>query len=236
MSLNSGFKPSEYVEMPPIKRKKKAKAKNFQEQEDTESSESGKLSETHEVVKHLSRTRLDKENPRTPRKTKSLFPRKEGDPYDADSEPEPGVPLNSMRIDQNIPLERQLFHSRLPSLHADHSTPSIPPNSGNHYSDCYGFDDMPSPLPFSPVGEPMLPSHCVMNSPGSVSVASSITSLSPGKRKGDLRVFDVPIERPSKKMKRKKTTKVLDAVEDEEWVSEIKAQFEEIEMLDLVVD
>jgi len=35
LSLNSGFKPSEYVEMPPIKRKKKAKAKNFQEQGET---------------------------------------------------------------------------------------------------------------------------------------------------------------------------------------------------------
>lgn len=141
-----------------------------------------------------------------------MFQKREIDPYDADSEPEPGAPLTSMIIDQNIPLERQLFHSRLPSLHAEHSTPSIQPNSGYHASDCYGFDNMASPLPFSPVGEPMImPSdHRVVNSPGSVSVTSSITSISPGKRKADLRMFDVPIEKPpSKKMKKKKTTKKL---------------------------
>ena len=131
------------------------------------------------------------------------------DPYDADSEPEPGVPLTSMIVDQNVPLERQLFHTRLPSLHAEHSTPSIPLNSGYHTSDCYGFDDMASTLPFSPVGEPMMPSHAIVHSPGSVSVTSSMTSISPGKRKADVRVFDVPIEKPNKKMKKKKTFKVL---------------------------
>ena len=152
----------------------------------------------------------DKEN--TPRKTKSLDKRKgkqTGDPYDADSEPEPAVPLTSMLIDQNIPLERQLFHSRLPSLHGDHSTPSIPTNSSYHTSDCYGFDEMASMLPFSPVGEPMSSTHCLVKSPGSLSVASSITSISPGKRKADVRAFDVPIEKPSKKVKKKKTTKVM---------------------------
>ena len=64
---------------------------------------------------------------------------------------------------------------------------------------------MPSPLPFSPVGQPVLPPSFVPSSPGSVSVTSSITSISPGKRKADPRIFDVPIERPSKKMKKKKT-------------------------------
>ena len=94
-------------------------------------------------------------------------------------------------------------------MHTEHSTPSFPPNSGYHALDCYGFDDMASPLRFSPVGEPVMPSNFVANSPGSVSVTSSITSISPGKRKADLNVFDVPIEKPSKKIKKKKTTKVL---------------------------
>ena len=110
-----------------------------------------------------------------------------------------------MTIDQNIPLDKQLFHSRLSPVHTDHSTPSIAPNCGYQTSDCYGFDDMPSPLPFSPVGQPVLPPSFVPSSPGSVSVTSSITSISPGKRKADPRIFDVPIERPSKKMKKKKT-------------------------------
>ncbi|XP_073248111.1 uncharacterized protein [Porites lutea] len=222
--------------MPPIKKKKRTKVdRNFGEQEETESSESGKLSETNEVVKHLSRTRLDKEN--TPRRAKSWFAqRKEGDPYDADSEPEHGaIPLTAMTIDQNIPLDKQLFHSRLSPVHTDHSTPSIAaPNCGYQTSDCYGFDSMPSPLPFSPVGQPVLPPSFVPSSPGSVSVTSSITSISPGKRKADPRIFDVPIERPSKKMKKKKT-KLLDT-EDEDWVYELKAQFQEVEMVDLVID
>ena len=110
-----------------------------------------------------------------------------------------------MTIDQNIPLDKQLFHSRPSSVHADHSTPSIAPNCGFQTSDCYGFDNMPSPLPFSPVGQPVLPPSFVPSSPGSISVTSSITSISPGKRKADPRIFDVPIERPSKKMKKKKT-------------------------------
>ena len=55
----------------------------------------------------------------------------------------------------------------------------------------------------------MMPSHAIVHSPGSVSVTSSMTSISPGKRKADVRVFDVPIEKPSKKMKKKKTLKVL---------------------------
>ena len=131
------------------------------------------------------------------------------DPYDADSEPESGVPLTSMIIDQNIPLERQLFHSRLPSLHAEHSTPSIPLNTPYHTSGCYGFDNMASTLPFSPVGGPMMPSHRIVHSQSSVSATSSMTSISPGKRKADVRVFDVPIEKPSKKMKKKKTLKIL---------------------------
>ncbi|KAJ7374432.1 hypothetical protein OS493_007538 [Desmophyllum pertusum] len=221
--------------MPPKKTKRTKARKHFDEQEDTESSESGKLSETHEVAQHLSRTRLDKENTCTPRKAKSSFQRKDADPYDADSEPEPGV-LTSMIVDQNIPLDRQLLYSRLLSLHGEHSTPSLQPNRGL-YSSCYGFDDLASPLPFSPVEGPavMLPSQRVINSPGSVSVASSVTSISPGKRKAELRLFDLPIEKPSKKMKKKKTTKMLDT-EDEDWVSEMKSQFEEIEMVELAVD
>ncbi|XP_078352562.1 uncharacterized protein LOC144637301 isoform X2 [Oculina patagonica] len=219
--------------MPPVKKKKKTKAKHFDEQEDTESSESGKLSETLEVAQHLSRTRLDKENACTPqkRKSKSLVQQKNSDPYDADSEPEAGV-LSSMIVDQNIPLERQLLETRLASLRGDHSTPNLQPNR-TVYSSCYGFDNLDSPLPFSPVGEPMMPSQFVPVSPGSVSVTSSVTSISPAKRKAV--VFDVPIEKPSKKMKKKKATKVLD-IEDEDWVTEMKSQFEEIEMVDLVVD
>lgn len=131
---------------------------------------------------------------------------KNADPYDADSEPEAGV-LTSMIVDQNIPLERQLLDTRLASLRGDHSTPNLQPNR-NLYSSCYGFDDLDSPLPFSPVGEPMMPSqYHVPASPGSVSVTSSVTSISPAKRKAA--VFDVPIEKPSKKMKKKKATKVL---------------------------
>lgn len=136
-----------------------------------------------------------------------MFQRKDADPYDADSEPEQGV-LSSMIVDQNIPLERQLLHSHLQSFHGEHSTPSIQPER-NFYSSCYGFDDLASPLPFSPVGEPMAASVCVVSSPGSVSVTSSVTSISPRKRKADLRVFDVPIEKPTKKIKKKKTTKNL---------------------------
>ncbi|XP_020619937.1 uncharacterized protein LOC110057654 [Orbicella faveolata] len=219
--------------MPPVKKKKKTKAKHVEEQEDTESSESGKLSETHEVAQHLSRTRLDKENTCTPSKSKCLIQKRDGDPYDADSEPETGV-LTSMIVDQNIPLERQLQQSGLLSLRGEHSTPNLQPNRGL-YSSCYGFDELASPLQFSPVGEPMMASQYVPGSPGSVSLTSSVTSISPAKRKADLRVFDVPIEKPSKKMKKRKTTKILDT-EDEDWVAEIKSQFEEVEMLDLVVD
>ncbi|XP_068731525.1 uncharacterized protein [Montipora capricornis] len=225
-------------EMPPVKKKKRVKTKNPQELEDTESSESGKLSETHEVAQHLSRTRLDKEN--TSRKAKGSDKRKGlrqvGDPYDADSEPEPAAPLTSMLIDQNIPLDRQPFHSRLSSLHAEHSTPSLP-SSDHHISDCFGFDNMAISLPISPVrGEPMVSSHLVLHSPGSASVTSSITSISPGKRKADQRIFDVPIEKPIKKIKKKKPNKLPDVTEDDDWVVEMKSQFEEIEMLDLVID
>lgn len=149
----------------------------------------------------------DKENTCTPRKSKSSVHKRDGDPYDADSEPETGV-LTSMIVDQNIPLERQLLQSRLLSLRGEHSTPNLQPNRGL-YSSCYGFDELASPLPFSPVGEPMVASQCVADSPGSVSVTSSVTSISPAKRKADLRVFDVPIEKPSKKLKKKKTTKIL---------------------------
>lgn len=149
----------------------------------------------------------DKENTCTPRKSKSSVQKRDGDPYDADSEPETGV-LTSMIVDQNIPLERQLLQSRLLSLRGEHSTPNLQPNRGL-YSSCYGFDELVSPLPFSPVGEPMVASQCVADSPGSVSVTSSVTSISPAKRKADLRVFDVPIEKPSKKLKKKKTTKIL---------------------------
>ena len=147
----------------------------------------------------------DKENTCTPSKSKSLMQKRDGDPYDADSEPETGV-LTSMIVDQNIPLERQLQQARL--LRGEHSTPNLQPNRGL-YSSCYGFDELASPLPFSPVGEPMMASQYVPGSPGSVSVSSSVTSISPAKRKADLRVFDVPIEKPSKKMKKKKTTKIL---------------------------
>lgn len=217
----------------PTKKKKKFKAKNQVEQEDTESSESGKLSETHEVAQHLSRTRLDKENASNTRKTRSMFQQKDADPYDADSEPEQGI-LSSMIVDQNIPSEQQLMQSCSHLFHPEHSTPSIQPER-SVYSSCYGFDDLASPLTFSPVGEPKVPPQCVSRSPGSVSVSSSVTSISPRKRKADLRVFDVPIEKPTKKIKKKKTTKILD-LEDDNWVSEMKSQFEEIEMVELVVD
>lgn len=225
--------------MPPIKKKKRAKTRNGQEQEDTESSESGKLSETHEVAQHLSRTRLDKEN--TSRRTKPFDKRKAfrqvRDPYDADSEPEHIAPLTSMLIDENIPLDKQPFNSRLPSVHAAHSTPSFPPGSNDHVSDCFGFDDMAVSLPLSPVrGEPVVSSHLVLHSPGSASVTSSLSSISPGKRKADQRVFDVPIEKPVKKIKKKKPNKLPDVKEDDDWVVEMKSQFEEIEMLDLVID
>lgn len=150
----------------------------------------------------------DKENTCTPSKAKSLVQKRYGDPYDADSEPE-NCALTSMIVDQNIPLERQLQQSRLLSLRGEHSTPNLQPNRGL-YSSCYGFDELASPLPFSPVGEPMMASQYVAGSPGSVSVTSSVPSISPAKRKADLRVFDVPIEKPSKKIKKsKKTTKIL---------------------------
>ena len=149
----------------------------------------------------------DKENTRTPSKSKCLIQKRDGDPYDADSEPEIAV-LTSMIVDQNIPLERQLQQSRLLSLRGEHSTPDLQSNRGL-YSSCYGFDELASPLPFSPVGEPMMASQYVAGSPGSVSVTSSVTSISPAKRKADLRVFDVPIEKPTKKMRKKKTTKIL---------------------------
>ena len=55
----------------------------------------------------------------------------------------------------------------------------------------------------------MMASQTVAGSPGSVSVTSSVTSISPAKRKADLKVFDVPIEKPTKKMKKKKATKIL---------------------------
>lgn len=218
----------------PTKKKKKLKAKNLGEQEDTESSESGKLSETHEVAQHLSRTRLDKENASTTRKTRSMFQQKDADPYDADSEPEQGV-LPSMIVDQNIPLGQQFLQTHPHLFHQEHSTPSIQPERSVYSSSCYGFDDLVSPLPFSPVGEPKVPPPCVARSPGSISVSSSVTSISPRKRKADLRVFDVPIEKPTKKIKKKKTTKIVD-LEDNDWVSEMKSQFEEIEMVELVVD
>ena len=149
----------------------------------------------------------DKENTFTLRKSKCLIQKSDGDPYDADSEPETGV-LTSMIVDQNIPLERQLQQSRLLSLRGEHSTPDLRSNRGL-YSSCYGFDELASPLPFSPVGEPMMASQFVAGSPGSVSVTSSVASISPAKRKADLRVFDVPIEKPTKKMRKKKPTKIL---------------------------
>ena len=55
----------------------------------------------------------------------------------------------------------------------------------------------------------MISSQYVAGSPGSVSVTSSVTSISPAKRKADVRVYDVPIEKPTKKMRKKKTTKIL---------------------------
>ena len=113
-----------------------------------------------------------------------------------------------MIVDQNIPLERQLQQSRLLPLRGEHSTPDLHSNRGL-YSSCYGFDELASPLPFSPVGEPMISSQYVAGSPGSISVTSSVTSISPAKRKADVRVYDVPIEKPTKKMRKKKTTTVL---------------------------
>lgn len=152
-------------------------------------------------------TLQDKENASNTRKTRSMFQQKDADPYDADSEPEQGI-LSSMIVDQNIPLEQQLMQSCSHLFHPEHSTPSIQPER-SVYSSCYGFDDLASPLTFSPVGEPKVPPQCVARSPGSVSVSSSVTSISPRKRKADLRVFDVPIEKPTKKIKKKKTTKIL---------------------------
>ena len=114
-----------------------------------------------------------------------------------------------MLIDENIPLDKQPFNSRLPSVHAAHSTPSFPPGSNDHVSDCFGFDDMAVSLPLSPVrGEPVVSSHLVLHSPGSASVTSSLSSISPGKRKADQRVFDVPIEKPVKKIKKRKPNKL----------------------------
>lgn len=114
-----------------------------------------------------------------------------------------------MLIDENIPSDKQPFYSRLPSVHAAHSTPSFPAGGHDHISDCFGFDDMAVSLPLSPVGgQPVVSSHLVLHSPGSASVTSSISSISPGKRKVDQRVFDVPIEKPVKKIKKKKPNKL----------------------------
>ena len=56
-----------------------------------------------------------------------MIQKRDGDPYDTDSEPETGV-LTSVIVDQNIPLERQLQQSRFLSLRGEHSTPNLQPN------------------------------------------------------------------------------------------------------------
>lgn len=141
------------------------------------------------------------------------------DPYDADSEVEsdlniqpdtdrsPMTPMITDNIPETMPSNPRLtaLNPNLSIFHQDHSTPSTT-TPGRSDDSLYGFGAaLNSPLPFSPVSA--IPT-CLPSSPsGSVySVTSSLsTSTSPGKRKLQLRVFDMPIERPSKKAKKKKT-------------------------------
>lgn len=142
------------------------------------------------------------------------------DPYDADSEVEsdlniqpdidrsPMTPMVTDNIPETMPSNPRLtaLNPTLSLFHQDHSTPSTA-TPGRSDDSLYGFGAaLTSPLPFSPVGAS--PS-CLPSSPSASSVYSATssisTTISPGKRKLNLRVFDMPIERPSKKAKKKKT-------------------------------
>ena len=88
---------------------------------------------------------------------------------------------------------------RVPSFHSDHSTPSVQA-MGEFTDTCFDFEALKSPLPFSPVGSPQ-PLQALNDSQSSISISSSI--VSPGKRKPALGMYDIPIEKPNKKQKKK---------------------------------
>ncbi|XP_031571279.1 uncharacterized protein LOC116305491 [Actinia tenebrosa] len=228
--------------------RKKVNRKKRKDHDDTES-ESGKLSETQEVAKRLSRTRLGKENASRPHHV-NLKKTKKGplDPYDADSEVEsdiniqtdtdrsPMTPMITDNIPETLPSNPRLtaLNPQLSLFHQDHSTPStITP--GRSDDSLYGFGAvLNSPLPFSPVsatpsGLPSSPSGSVFSMTSSMS-----TTISPGKRKLNLRVFDMPIEKPSKKAKKKKTKLGKEIPQNE--VSQVLGDFEEVEMFDLIIE
>lgn len=111
-------------------------------------------------------------------------------------------PFNEIPI-SSVPRALRPNPSRL--LNHEQSTPSIT-TPGQSDDSFFGFDKaLNTPLPFSPV--PMRPMPSPSNSEASSEFSVSSSMISPGKRKLQLRVFDVPVEKPSKKLKKKKNQK-----------------------------
>ncbi|XP_002732352.2 uncharacterized protein LOC100369505 [Saccoglossus kowalevskii] len=109
--------------------------------------------------------------------------------------------------------------------------------------DLFGFEQliMPEALPFSPV-QPVTPSSLNSFSTSSSGIGSmtmssfgglSRCSLSPFKRKAG--TYDIPIEKPAKRLKKKKMTP-KQKVEIEDLTTKMRAQFDDIEMHELCIE
>ena len=95
------------------------------------------------------------------------------------------------------PKSSKLFYN-------EQSTPSTA-TPGRSDDSLFGFGTaLESPLPFSPVTMAASPARSEAST-GSMFSVSSSSVMSPGKRKLQLRIFDMPVDKPSKKMKKKKT-------------------------------
>ncbi|EDO30393.1 predicted protein [Nematostella vectensis] len=240
------------------RRTRNSRKKDLKDQVTDTESDSGKLSETQEVARRLSRTRLGKENAVKQNSSHKTTPIKgPADPYDADSEVESDpnmqetiqarVPMSPMVTDThnllniNIPLsairpQQMLKRVLSPAVFTqEHSTPSNSDNSNGKSNDSlFGFGTaMESPLTFSPIvttANPVVASS-IASPTGSTLSVTSLSSTSPGKRKLQLRLFDVPLEKPAKKQKKKKPK----PVKNENEMHHIATEFEEVEMFDLVI-
>ncbi|XP_070578927.1 sororin-B-like [Ptychodera flava] len=129
---------------------------------------------------------------------------------------------------------------------SDASTPSSTVKEKPVEESLFGFESLmtPEPLPFSPV-HPTSPTSFTSLSTASSSGVYSMTqnsttgfsnpSMSPVKRKSGQGVFDIPIERPAKRIRKKKIS-AKQKVDIEDWTAKINAQFDDIEMHELLVE
>ncbi|XP_077991012.1 uncharacterized protein LOC144445344 [Glandiceps talaboti] len=133
---------------------------------------------------------------------------------------------------------------------SDSSTPKSTVKEKPVEESLFGFEHLmtPEPLPFSPVQSNMpMSSFTSMSSTDGRSSSgvysmtnssiglSSTSGTSTSKRKRGAGMYDIPIAKPAKKIKKKKLTP-KQKVELEDWSSKMNAQFDDIEMHELFVE